>query len=148
MPRVVGNFSTQAHRPFVRALVSLPRLSVSGWVHLLVDTGADATALHWGDRMALASMAGPMPTNQTFQETTISSGISGDSVDYGVEEAQIGFRDDEGGLSMLHGQIEISLVPQPSGIPSLLGRDFLSQMVLTLDMSHDLVTLEWPDAEE
>ena len=62
---VRGYFSERRRQPYVVAFrAALPRLGVSTDVHFLVDTGADRTVIHWGDRARLRTADGerlPMP---------------------------------------------------------------------------------------
>ena len=48
----------QRRQPYVVSQVVLPRFGVSAEIHFLVDTGADRTVLHWGDRAKLRTAAG------------------------------------------------------------------------------------------
>ena len=58
MRRVEGDFSGPKRRPYTSALVRLPRLGVSAYMDLLVDTGADFTSIHWTDRERLRGIDG------------------------------------------------------------------------------------------
>lgn len=145
MRRVTGGFIGPRQRPFVFARVRLPRFRVFADMNLLVDTGADFTSIHWLDRRRLRDAAGsPLPRNVTFTRTGTASGISGSSVAYGIEDAEFFFRTEDNQAHIAAIEVRIALDASSTGIPSLLGRDILSEARLSFDMTADRLILEWP----
>ena len=143
-PSLRGCFYGQRRQPYVVSQVVLPRLRVSAEIHFLVDTGADRTVVHWGDRANLRTAAGaPLPADEAFAGMTGVSGIAGMTVEYGEEAAALLFRTGEGERRATEITACIALTPDSDGIPSLLGRDFLEDVRLDFNMPADALTLEW-----
>lgn len=137
MSRIRGFLTAaqEATRPYVACYVWFPRLLVGAAVRLLVDTGADTTTIHWGDRVTLTTLDGlPLPSDVRFQEDAQAAGISGVPVAYGREQALLVLVDEEGTPVYFTETIQIALDTQTQRIPSLLGRDLMRQMRLTLDL--------------
>ena len=147
MPSVRGYYSDDAwRRPLVRARVAIPRLAVSAPIEFLVDTGADRTAIHWNDRQAFEGAgAAPLPADAAFPETVTLSGISGQRIRYGLDEAQLFFRSEQGPVLLVRMTLGVALDPIP-GVPSLLGRDFFRRFRLEFDMPEDRLVIEQPSA--
>ncbi len=140
--RIVGHFAAQERRPYVRAIVFLPRLRVGAFVDFLIDTGADSTTIHWGQRVSLADPDGAsLPDDQIFGGTETAVGIAGLPSEYGVEAALYIFRDETGTPLPFKGDVRISMDPQTDGVPALLGRDLMHFMRLDFDMPNDTVAL-------
>ena len=146
MPTVRGEFTEDRRRPYVRAQVLLPRLGVAAQVRLLVDTGADRTTIHWSDREELRTSDGlPLPDDATFGPGVEAAGIAGGSAIYGQEPAILVFDADDGSHVPSVIRVNIELEPAEPAMPSLLGRDVLSEARLDFNMPADELALEWPD---
>ena len=119
---VVGYFSFRG-RPFVRVLITIPRLGIRNEVELLVDTGADATCLNHRDAAYLRLF----PDVLRESEMTYATGIGGSSR-YFREEARLEFLDaDDDPTREYPVSLRIAdLSDTPMSIPSLLGRDILN----------------------
>ena len=144
MPSVRGSFRGAARRPFVNAQVLLPRLGVAAELPLLVDTGADTTTIHWSGRELLETTDGrPLPADTTFQDGLDALGIGGARVRYGGEDAVLVFDTEQGGRRTTRIRVHIEMSPSPQGVPSLLGRDVLSEARLDFNMPADDLVLEW-----
>ncbi|WP_419839671.1 hypothetical protein [Candidatus Poriferisodalis sp.] len=114
-------------------------------MRLLVDTGADATSIHWADRKRLRDANGkPLPEHTTFAGQSDASGIAGAPVQYGTEDAEFYFRTENNGLLLELIHAKIALDDTTARVPSLLGRDILSVARLDFDMPADRLALEWP----
>ena len=145
MRRVKGDFGKSDQRPYAVALVELPRLGVSAYMDLLVDTGADFTSIHWADRQRLLDANGsPLPEHTAFSDQGDAYGISDSPVAYGIEEAAFYFRTEDNQLLVQVVDARIALDDTTAGIPSLLGRDILSTARLDFNMPAGLLMLEWP----
>jgi hypothetical protein len=123
---VSGRYGNTSHAPYVDAFVLIPSIGLRGNVSFLLDTGADCTVLAEVDARRLgmdyAALAHPMR----------SFGIGGASNDF-QEPAVLGIADGPA----LH-LFAISLIvksPDPNLItmPSLLGRDVINRMRITLE---------------
>ena len=146
MPAVRGFFDDGHRRPYVEARVLLPRLGVSARIPLLVDTGADSTAIHWRDREWLEAADGrPLAEDATFAEQSESVGIAGSRSVYGREPALLTFDTEDGARVLAVVSVNIELKPSALAVPSLLGRDVLSEVRLDFNMPADSLVLEWPD---
>jgi len=144
VPSTRGYFEGDDRQPYVDADVLLPRLGVTAKVSLFVDTGADTTTIHWGDRNLLRTREGDqLPADAVFPDQAQAYGIAGVPVLYGREDAVLVFRTDEGTLVASEVRLHIELGPTTGGIPSLLGRDLLSEVRLDFNMPADDLVLEW-----
>lgn len=144
MPHVRGYFTAGARRPFVDAELVLPRFRVWAAIRLLVDTGADSTAIHWRDRQRLRSAVGrQLATGTSFAQAAQASGIAGTPVQYGREDALLVFSSEEGPRVFARVLVDIELAPSAIEVPSLLGRDVLSEARLDFNMPADDLVLDW-----
>ncbi len=122
----------------------LPALGVEGEIPLLVDTGADTTTIHWADRQLLATPGGRrLSADTAFLEHARASGIADTLVDYGREDAVLAFRTEEGSVVVTDLSVHIQLNPDTTDVPSLLGRDVLSEARLDFNMPADELVLDW-----
>ena len=144
---VRGYYSADARRrPFLGARVAIPRLEVSAPVEFLVDTGADRTVIHWNDRQLFENArAEPLPADASFPEAMTLSGISDQRIRYGLDEALLSFRSEQGAVLLARLTVGIALDPIP-GVPSLLGRDFFARCRLEFDMPTDSLVIVQPSA--
>ena len=144
MARVRGYFTDGVRRPYVNAEVVLPRLGVVGEIALLVDTGSDSTIIHWRDRLRLRTSKGQLLAADTvFQDGTEASGIAGSHVQYGSENAVLFFDTEEGRQLLVPVRLDIELAPGTQEVPSLLGRDVLSEARMDFNMPADDLVLDW-----
>lgn len=144
MARVRGYFTDGVRRPYVNAEVVLPRLGVVGEIALLVDTGSDSTIIHWRDRLRLQTSDGQLlAANTVFQDGTEAPGIAGSHVQYGSENAVIFFDTEEGNQLLVPVRVDIELAPATQEVPSLLGRDVLSEARMDFNMPADDLVLDW-----
>lgn len=124
--------------------VVLPRPGVVGEIALLVDTGSDSTIIHWSDRLRLRTPEGqPLAGNTIFQDGTEASGIAGSHVQYGSENAVLFFDTVEGSQILVPVRVDIELAPSSIEVPSLLGRDVLSEARMDFNMPADDLVLDW-----
>lgn len=137
MPRLRG-FRVNG-RPYIRALVYLPRLRAEARIRFLVDTGADRTLIHGDDRRFFS--AGPASTGEGLTPDLSMSGIGGGTNSYGIEEAVYVLQDEDGASWPVPGHVQIALDPAARGVPSLLGRDVLDLMLFCI--SEREITLDW-----
>ena len=128
----------------MRARLVLPALGVEGEIPLLVDTGADTTIIHWGDRQSLVTREGrQLAPDTVFVERAQASGIANTPVEYGREDAVLAFRTEEGSVVVTDVRVHIQLNPETGEVPSLLGRDVLSEARLDFNMPADELVLDW-----
>lgn len=140
MPRVHGFRAAGTGRPFVRARVYLPRLRAQADINFLVDTGADLTSIHWGDRSKFDTEAAR--SGSVFGMTTRAAGVGGPPLAYGIEEAEYHFEGEDGPCPPIPARVHVALDAETRGAPSLLGRDLLDVMLCCV--SGRALTLEWP----
>ena len=139
-----GYFSDRHRQPYVVSQVALPRLGAGAEIHFLVDTGADRTVIHWGDRMLFRTQAGaPIHASEMFSGRASMSGISGLAIPYGEETATLFFDTDGQAPETAEITACVALTPDSMGVPSLLGRDFLQHVRLDFNMPGDELTLLW-----
>ena len=122
-------------RPFVDAVFQFPGHGITLDARLLVDTGADRTIL--GPYPALRLEIDFGLDFNTLPEGTPSTGVGGLATTRTIETI----------LSLGAFSIPLSLTvlePGLSPIPSLLGRDIVSQFALFIDQRTDRVFLLEP----
>lgn len=84
MLSVRGYYSAHRRQPYVSVEIVIDRLGVSATIEFLVDTGADYTAIHWGDRQLLVTGTGDLlPGDTAFADDDTGRGITGQPVRYG-----------------------------------------------------------------
>jgi hypothetical protein len=125
---------------YVPALVDLPRLQVLGVVHFLIDTGADTTCLHPRDIARLGI------DYRRLRRNTVASYVGvGGSLEYYQEPGQLRFLDTTGNVISWRLGLRLSTItnsPGIEGLPSLLGRDFISVCSFQADQSKDRIILD------
>lgn len=126
-------------RPRVRVTVRLPSLGEETIIDFVLDTGADRTLIHGRDRSRFAGE--PVRTGSGLAARARVSGISGAPAPYAVEDAEYVFEEDDGALWSLASDVHIALDVAAPGVPSLLGRDVLDQVLFCI--SAEEITLEW-----
>lgn len=137
MPRVHG--FRYGGRPYVLARVRLTRLRSEARIPFLLDTGADQSAIHLGDRSAFD--ADFVRSGAALTPTASMSGIGGESNPYAVEAAEYLFESESGATTPMDGRVLIAIDASAPGLPSLLGRDILDLMLFCI--SDQEITLDW-----
>lgn len=144
MPRATGYFEGDRRRPYIDVRVLLPGLGVAGAVPFLVDTGADTTTIHWGDRHLLTTLDGSqLSPDVLIPELTQALGIASTPVEYGRQLAVLVFSTEEGSSWVAGARVNIELAPSSIEVPSLLGRDVLSEARMDFNMPADDLVLDW-----
>ncbi len=126
-------------RPFVRAIVVIPRLSVRGGAAFLVGTVADVSLLSPRDASYLGINFDP-----DFQASPISTsrGLGGSSTEV-IEPGELLLRHDDGNWDRIPLDLAIALPTDDNRLmPSLLGRDVLYHFKLIFQESTGLITLD------
>ena len=138
---VVGWFSFRG-RPFVRVLITIPRLGIQHEADLLVDTGADSTCLNHRDAAYLRLF----PDVLRESERTRATGV-GESSRYFREDARLVFLDaDDDPTREYDVSLRIAdLSDTPTPIPSLLGRDILNIHRMVYAPAEGRLELHAPD---
>ena len=128
---IVGYFDLDG-APIVLAYVAIERLQMGGWVEFLVDTGADATALHPADAKRLGC------DFDMLGAPFIVGGIGGGS-EYCSEPATITLEGDD---SDYETNIEIDIaIPDDDNddLPSLLGRNIINSLQMEYDYNAGIL---------
>jgi len=145
---VKGYFPTGFHTlpaPYVQAALVLPRLGLQGLINFLIDTGADNTTLSLIDveRMNLDYR------RLRRDSQTPVEGIGGEQYFY-QEEAVLILRDENGEIYTfpIHAHIPKrgggSQANRQRKLPSVLGRDIINQIRLSVDFHDGVVELMPP----
>lgn len=116
-----GRFGNTSNRPYIEALIVLPRLKLRGNISFIIDSGADKTMIMPDDGQRLAIDYAALSNQQ------ICGGVGGQFTAYD-ESALILFS--EPGKRVFIYNRTISILPQSLGVrgtPSLLGRDVLDK---------------------
>ena len=122
----------------------LPGLGVGGAISFLVDTGADTTTIQWGDRHLLTTRDGSqLSPDVLIPEHTQALGIASTPVEYGRQLAALVFSTEEGSSWVAGARVNIQLTPSSIEVPSLLGRDVLSEARMDFNMPADDLVLDW-----
>ena len=132
---VAGRFGQTSGRPFVEAMIVLPRLEKRFQVSLLLDSGADRTVLMPGD----LTVAGVDPDSLDPATGTTVSGLAG-KMELWAEQALVVLSSD----GHVH-VFETRALLFPKGNlqgPSILGQDILGRCRVELDRGQKRVVLE------
>jgi len=124
-------------RPFVRVAVALPRFSVVRQVDMLVDSGADITALQPRDSLLLLEEA----QFSQLRERHKVQGIGG-FTNFFQEDAAIGFLLAGDRICWIPVVMNIAELKAPSGILSGLGNDVMQYGITHLDAINGTVKIE------
>lgn len=148
MTRLSGHFRDTGNRtwkPYIKARVEVPRLSVRGSVDFLIDTGADKTTLHPMEKRTIGMQHADL--DATKQNTY--NGIGG-AVVYSLEDVVLHFKKADRSLSVAVGPLASNLFVEAQNlrIPSLLGRDVLDQGSLVSDFISNQLYLDLHSDEE
>ncbi len=122
-------------RPYVSGEIAIPFLSVEGNVDLLVDTGADTTLLAPNDAQALGIDV------SRLQQGTRTRGVGGDTPTASVQAMPILDNSTFSLTLRILAPRDRSQQQALSSIPSLLGRDILSQFALFFEERTNKVLL-------
>jgi len=141
---IKGFFQPFAPHPYVSVAVKVDLLGID-WtvVDVLIDTGADVTAIHAADaltRLGL-SKAHLSPDGWPPLERDSYLGIGGD-IQYRRVPAAYRFRRADGSSQEIRGDLRLGEYREDfEDLPSLLGLDLLKHFCLTLDGPAGVVTL-------
>jgi hypothetical protein len=127
-----GRFGDTSGAPYLEARISIPRLSLRGFVSFLVDTGADGTVFMPADSKKLGVNFG------TLRNPVTSEGIGGAAKGFN-EQVVLSFSDRRFIYSYLL-DIEIAApTARNYRFPSLLGRDVIDQWRFVMDRGNNKV---------
>jgi hypothetical protein len=129
----VGSFK----RPFLRAVVYLPRFSKQRIVELLVDTGADITTLAARDAILLLEES-QFRQLEEFHGVLAVGGIAS----FYQEGAFVGLFLPNERVCWIPVSLDIAALTANQEIPSALGQDILKFGVLTLDATKEIVRVK------
>jgi len=137
--------STPFSMPLVRVALWLDGISFT-WidVNFVVDTGAAVTCLHPRGAAQVGIPRTLLIDPSRWTNVVHLSGVGGD-VSYYPTPVWYRFRHADGTLQHIESTINVaSWRPDNQTLPSLLGRDILSQFRVTLDWPQGTVELEAP----
>lgn len=138
--------------PYIAAILIIPRLNIKGSINFLVDTGADATSLHLRDAIKLIGMSGISLLSGEGSATGI-----GGSAKYFKEPTEIVFYHDDNTFEGFQFDLCVArpikswwkprqrkLRALQLRIPSVLGRDILSEFRLVINFHSKEFFLDHP----
>lgn len=131
-----GRFGDTSGRPYLEGRLIIPRLSITGDISFLVDTGADRSVLMPLDTERLgidiADLDGDLE----------STGIGGVIHNF-VEHSVLIFSEPRKAIHLYYLELAIS-PPDPAiqDLPSLLGRDVLDRLRMTYDAQKPSLTFK------
>jgi hypothetical protein len=137
-----GRFGNTTGRPYLEALVFLPRLNLTGGVSFLVDTGADQTVLMPTDSMRMGINYG------SLLPAHVLSGIGGTCKSF-KESALIMFSDESNAQLVVYA-IEILIAKRKAAhlrCASLLGRNVLHRLRMTYDFRQKKIVFTASSAD-
>ena len=132
-----GRFGNTSGRPYIEGRVVLPRLSVSGYISFLVDTGSAPTIVMPVDAGRLR-----IDYNQ-LTNTTSTLGIGGFNTVF--QEPAFAYFVDEAGSPIYGYSLDIriaSVTPHNAKFPSVLGRNIIDHWRLLYDKRNDVLSAE------
>jgi hypothetical protein len=136
-----GRFGDTSHRPYIEALLYLPRLGVSGTVSFLVDTGADNTFIMPTDARTIG-------VDYASLNPPVSGGVSANAeIMEHREDAVLVFTD---GDSLFGYFVEVGILPwdeRMQRVPSLLGRDIIHRWTMHYQHSSRQLTFQVESAD-
>lgn len=144
MTDVNGFFHPFAPHPYVSMAVKVDLLGID-WtvIDVLIDTGADVTAIHATDALTRLGLSRADLSPETWPTSELDpfSGIGGD-IKYRRVPADYRFLQVDGSPKELQGDVRIGEYRNDvEHLPSLLGLDLLKHFCLTLDSPARVVTL-------
>lgn len=132
--------------PAIRAIISIRKLNVEGYIKLLIDTGASSTAILDKDRALLGIEL------EKIERAPVKIGGIGGLVDtYLARNAELIFRIQNGeyteALDVLVLKHDLDMMPNEIAerilaMPSLLGRDVMRKFKLTYSERENRAILE------
>jgi predicted aspartyl protease len=125
-----GRFGNTSRRPYVEALVIIPRLDITSGVSFLVDTGADQTVLMPTDAVRMGIKYRSLHAAQTL------SGIGGKCKSFRESAAIIFY--DESNTRLVEYDIQIWIAEKKAAhlrCASLLGRNVLDRLHMSYNFS-------------
>ena len=125
---IVGEFDERG-RSYVKGVVHIPRLNVTGQIRFRLDTGADVTCLHPRDGRILR-----IPFDELEGDVGIR-GVGGRSPYY-AERALV-FFNDSGAAAVYDLPLLIAKPDRGNkGLPSLLGLDIINRWYMEYDPAN------------
>jgi hypothetical protein len=136
-----GRFGDRSRRPYVQAMLFVPRLDIKAKVSFLVDTGGGSSVLAAGDGLRMGIDFRKLLATQEI------IGFGDVPLTLHEERAVVIFRA-EGTLCFY--AVHLALTPPGalSDVPSVLGREILDKWELTIDRPNNSVTIRVLDADE
>ena len=130
-----------AGRPYIVAVVSVPRLGRSAQIPFLVDTGADVTVIHADDQERLRIAP---HRDLTTSSSRLLGGIGGHTTPF-VEDCELQFDHVDGTLEVIQIPVYFDLPSDENRTyRSLLGRDVIENFRLIFEQRGRLIVLDEP----
>ena len=125
-------------RPFIRAVVALPRFRILRHLELIVDSGSDITTIQPKDSSLLL-------TDDHLNMLGAPRGLEGMGgvIDSYTEDGAVGFPITPGQIYWIPIRFDITDPWSGSSLPSALGNDVMNLGRLTLEYDSDTVMLEF-----
>ena len=145
MATIKGYFPPFDPHAYVLVAVKVEELGID-WTHvdMLIDTGADFTAIHSFDALSRLSLRRSDLSPAAWPPSQIDPlrGIGG-GIRYRRVSASYRLECEDGSWLQLEGEIRLGeLFDESDELPSLLGLDLLGRFRLTIDKPSGSVTLE------
>jgi hypothetical protein len=136
-----GRFGDRSGRPYIQAMLFIPRLDIQANVSFLIEKGTGSSVLAAGDGLRMGIDFGKLPATQKIV------GFGDVPLTLHEERAIVIFRAEEA-LCCYAVSLLLTAPGPASDVPSVLGREILEKWQVTIDQPNNSLMIRVRDADE